>query len=272
MLFETLLICLTLTALFAASYSDIKVREVPDWLSYGLIFAAFGIRTIFSVEQGWNILISGIIGFLICFSIALAFYYSHQWGGGDSKLLMGMGAVIGVSYPFSSSSLTLLWFFFALLFLGAIYGLIWMVILAILKRKTFWPKFSSSLKKYRIVHLILVAVFIALFIFSFKYSLFLLLAIFPLSALYLFIFVSTVEECCFISKVSPTKLVEGDWLAEPVFVGKKEVVKGRTLISKDIQTLNKLKARGKLKTVLIKEGIPFVPSFLLAYLLIVFGI
>ena len=101
MVLDVTLIILALIVLFIASYTDLKTREVPDWLNYSLIFSAFGIRTIFSFELGWEIIISGLIGFVIALSIALLFYYTGQWGGGDSKLLMGMGAIIGVSYPFN---------------------------------------------------------------------------------------------------------------------------------------------------------------------------
>ena len=36
-------------ALIIASYTDIKTREVPDWLNYTLIGLGVGINTIYSV-------------------------------------------------------------------------------------------------------------------------------------------------------------------------------------------------------------------------------
>ena len=137
-----ILITITFIVLLIASYIDIRTREVPDWLNYGLIFTAFGIRTIYSFELGWTILLSGILGFIVCLGLAFLFYYTNQWGGGDSKLLMGMGAIIGITYPFDASSWNLLFFFLALLFLGAIYGLIFMIGIAIKKRKIFMKEFS----------------------------------------------------------------------------------------------------------------------------------
>ena len=65
MVLDVTLIIITLIALLVASYSDIRTREVPDWLNYGLIFTAFGIRTIFSFKLGWEIILGGVLGFLV---------------------------------------------------------------------------------------------------------------------------------------------------------------------------------------------------------------
>ena len=137
MLFETIIIILTVITLLIASYTDIKTREIPDWITYGLIFAALGIRGIFAFEFGWEIFVSGIFGLIVCLVIAYGFYFAQQWGGGDSKLLMGMGAIIGISYPFSELSFMLLWFFIALLLLGSVWGLLWMGYVAIKNKKKF---------------------------------------------------------------------------------------------------------------------------------------
>lgn len=149
MVLDVVLSVIALIVLFIASFCDWKTREVPDWLNYGLIFAALGIRSIFSIKLGWNILLSGALGFLVFFLIAMLFYRLRQWGGGDSKLLMGMGAVIGISLPFDSSSLSLLWFFFSLLFLGSIYGLCWMFYVAIKEKKVFLKEFRSQLSGWK---------------------------------------------------------------------------------------------------------------------------
>lgn len=276
MLMEVLLFSVTIIALIIASYSDLGSREVPDWLNYSLIFAALGIRGIFSVEGGWTILLSGLLGLGVCFGLASLFYYSDQWGGGDSKLLMGMGAVIGISYPFSLESLNLLWFFLALLLLGALYGLFWVLGLALLHRRTFGEGFRNLLYSYKNVHLLLgvfsLVVFL-LFVFWLKgYSFLWPLVPFPLAAFYLFLFVTAVENHCFLRKVPIGALTEGDWLGEDVVIEAKVALKKRTLEKSDLEHLRKLHKEGKLEKVLIREGIPFVPSFLLAYVLVTFGL
>src|SRR3989344_683984 len=145
---QSILIPITLFALLIASYTDIKHREVADWINYGLIFAALGIRSIVSVEQGWSILLSGLLGLGVCYGLAATLYYTNQWGGGDSKLLMAMGAVIGIEYPFTAASLNLGGYLTGLLLLGAVYGLLWMGFLAIQNTKLFWRKTKLFIGRY----------------------------------------------------------------------------------------------------------------------------
>jgi len=271
MVLDVLLPSLAVVTLIVASYTDLKHREVPDWLNYGLIFAALGLRTLFSLELGWPVLLSGILGFVVCFLLACLFYYTNQWGGGDSKLLMAMGAIIGIRYPFDASSFQLLWFFAALLFLGAIYGILWMGYLAITQRKKFVPVMVRIIKRHNKVHISLMLLSGAFLLLSFFHSLFWPLTFFPLALFYLLTLVNGVEESCFVRKIDPLSVTEGDWLAEDVVVNAKRVVPKKTLEMREIRLLQSLKAQGKLKYILIKEGIPFVPSFLLAYLVNLFG-
>jgi len=270
MVLDVILIILALIVLLIASYTDLKTREVPDWLNYSLIFSALGIRTIISFKFGWEIIISGLIGFLIALSIALIFYYTGQWGGGDSKLLMGMGAIIEVSYPFEQESLTLLWFLLALLFLGAIYGVMWMVYLSVKKKHIFNLEFKNIINKNKSIHLssgVLSLSFLAITIVD---NSFLPFAILPVFIFYLFIFISAVENSCFITNISPDKLTEGDWLAKKIKINNNIIMSKKTLELNDIIKLRKLYLKGKLNLVMVKEGIPFVPSFLFAYLAIIF--
>ena len=82
--------------------------------------------------------------------------------------------------------------------------------------------------------------------------------------------IRVVEKICMIKKVSVDSLVEGDWVASAVKVKGKVVCSVRDLgMSK--KQINILK-KNKVRRVLIKSGIPFVPSFLIALVLtFVFG-
>src|SRR3989338_7375332 len=97
--FESVMIPVTLLVLLIATYTDLKTREVPDSLNYGLLFAALGLRGIWAVEEGWTFFLSGILGAAAAFLLASVLYYTRQWGGGDAKLLLALGAVLGISYP-----------------------------------------------------------------------------------------------------------------------------------------------------------------------------
>ena len=266
MMIDYVLIPLTLLALAVASYCDLKTREVPDWLNYGLIVAALGTRVIFSFQDNWWVLLSGILGFLACFALACIFYYTNQWGGGDSKLLMGLGAVIGITLPLGTDSLNLFYFFIATISLGAVYGLIWMIVLALTHRKTFAQSFKDELNKYRHVHTALLVAAAVLLLTSIFLRFLWPISIFILVVFYLLIFVSAVEQHSFTKKIPLGKLTEGDWLAEGITFAGRQILPKKTITTGDLSLLRKLKER--LKTVLIQEGIPFVPSFLFAYILL----
>lgn len=265
LVWEIILAAITLLFLGVATFTDLKKREVPDWVSYSLIFSGLGLRLIFSFEYGLILFFHGLIGLGICFVLACVFYYTNQWGGGDSKLLMGMGAVIG----FSWGSFDLLLFFIFLMLSGALIGLIWSIFLAIKYKKRFSKDLQEnvkSLKKWHYFSLVLSLVLLCLGIF---YPLLMPLFVFPFLFFYSYLFIKTVEGCCFLKRVSVEKLVEGDWLAEDVLIKKKIIAeKDKSLEKKELLELISLFHMGKIKKVLVKEGIPFVPSFLLGYLIV----
>ena len=89
-------IIIAFVALIIASITDLKSREVPDYISYGLIFIAFAI-SIFDSVLTWSYIpfVISMIGFIVGLIVAYGMFYLGQWGGGDSKLIMGLGALIG---------------------------------------------------------------------------------------------------------------------------------------------------------------------------------
>jgi len=269
---DVILLPLALLSLIIASYTDLKTREVPDWLNYALLFSAFGIRILFAIELDWSVLISGILGFSVCFILAYLFYQTDQWGGGDSKLLMGMGAIIGISYPLNSSSLNLLWYILALLFLGSLYGVLWMLYLALSKKSLFWPIWKEKIKKQHKLNLIFILISIGFVILTFFFKSAWPLIILPLFLFYLFLFVSTMEDHFFIKNVTPSELTEGDWLAQDITVDGRTLIYKKTLEQNDLKKLTTLHKDKKISTIAIKEGVPFVPSFLFAYLFLQFGL
>jgi len=71
-----------------------------------------------------------------------------------------------------------------------------------------------------------------------------------------------------LKQLSPERLTEGDWIAKDVIIAGKRIAGPKDLgvSKKQISLLQKLKRQRKLNTVLVKQGVPFVPSFLLAYI------
>ena len=80
-----------------------------------------------------------------------------------------------------------------------------------------------------------------------------------------------VEAKCFVKRIEANKLTEGDWLEKDVVVSGKRIVKKKTLHAEDLDKIMALYDRGKISHVVIKEGIPFIPSFLFGYIVLVFG-
>lgn len=100
------------------------------------------------------------------------------------------------------------------------------------------------------------------------------LAFVMLITFYLWIFVKAIEKSCMYKLVEPPKLTEGDWIVKDIYVGGKYVTGPKELgiSKKQIKQLIEFYKKRKVKKILIKEGIPFVPSFLIAFIVtLMFG-
>lgn len=262
--------------LVIGTITDMKTREVPDWLSYVLIAAGlgFGVQSAI-VSASWLPLIYALAGMLIGMAIGFSMYYTGQWGGGDAKLIMGVGALLGFSWEaisFQNIPL-LLMFILNLIVAGAVYGIAWAVVMAFLNRKQLGKEWkvklhSSKVKKMRIPLYIIVGLFlVGAFVvpmMSLKISL-LSIAFLLFLFFYLWVLTSALEKVCMIKDIPVSKLTEGDWIQKEVKVKGKVVVGPKDLgITKEqIAVLKK----HKVQSVTVKEGLPFVPSFLLAFIL-----
>lgn len=269
-------------ALFLGSITDLKTREVPDWLNYGLVSSGFGLNLLFSaIYSNPSFIINSIIGFFIFFAIAYMMFYGGQWGGGDSKMIMGLGAMIGINVGNIPSQFLFAFLINALL-VGALYGLLWSVFLVFKNKKIFSREFNKILmgktivKAKKIMLMILIALFVLLFLIKLYYIkiMVLTLAFVMLVTFYLWIFVKAIEKSCMYKLVEPSKLTEGDWIVKDIYVGGKYITgpKDLGISKKQINQLVEFYKRKKVKKILIKEGIPFVPSFLIAFIVtLMFG-
>ena len=268
---------LSFIALLIGSITDLKTREVPDWLNYGLIISGIGVNLLFSIIYS-NIffIINSIAGLLIFFIIAYVMFYAGQWGGGDSKILMGLGSMIGIDVQFKNFQF-LFGFFINALFIGAIYGLLWSIFLVFKNKKKFLKELNKILmnkkilKAKKIILAVMVLIFILLILIKLAYIkiLILSLAFLVLSTFYLWILVKAIEKSSMHKLVEPSKLTEGEWIVKDVIVSKEYICGPKDLgIEKSqIRKLIKLYKQGKIKKILIKEGIPFVPSFFIAFII-----
>ncbi len=271
---DIILISISLAALIFATIVDIRIKEVPDWISYGLIASGVSIRLLHSIIfADWLYLIYGLLGLGITYLVGSILYHIKQWGGGDAKLLMGLGTTLATK-PFylpNSTMPFLLTLSIYIIILGAIYGIICSLYLMLKNISKFTFEFKTLLKTGRsnIVITIsslasLILIILIFLIDSLKIKIIFLAFIALLIFYFVFIAVKSVENVFFYKKVPPNKLVEGDWLASDVKLGRRIILNKKTIIEKkhilDLQKLN-------IKKVFIKEGIPFVPPFLLGTIL-----
>jgi hypothetical protein len=70
-------------------------------------------------------------------------------------------------------------------------------------------------------------------------------------------------------RITPDKLTEGDWIANNIKIDGKYISgpKDLGIEKKQINQLIDLWKKGKIKKVLIKEGMPFIPSFFIAFII-----
>ncbi len=255
--------------LMAASWSDLRTREVPDLLSYGLIVfaAAYGLAETI-ILWNWQPFLAMAAGELAMLLLGLLMFYGGQWGGADSKLLIGLGGLYGLWL----GRYALLLYLVVALFAGAAYGILYTAGLALRHRAAFLRKFRTLLREPK-VHLtrkLVIGAGFLLLLLAFLLAQFRLLlfvvAIVAYCAFYLWLGVRTVEDAILIKEYPVAKLREGDWIKQDVVV-KGERVCGPKDLGISVEQIALLK-KLKVKKVLVKEGIPFVPSFLLGYLLL----
>jgi prepilin signal peptidase PulO-like enzyme (type II secretory pathway) len=275
MIAESIMLIIVLAALLIGTYTDLKVREVPDWLNYGLIFVGFGLRLIFSiVYHDAGFIIQGLLGFGVFFVIALVMFYAGQWGGGDSKMVMGLGALLGMELDLGTF---IVGFIINIVIFGALFGLVFSVYLVALNFRAFIAEFGRRFRERRrekwFVWVATVALLVAsVFVPYYVRVPVVVLAGMVLLSFYVFVYLKAVEQAAMIRWVEPERLTEGDWVVEDVVVGRKRICgpKDLGLEMAQIRKLIALKNKGKVRKVLIKYGIPFVPSFLIAFIVTYF--
>lgn len=248
-----------------AVVQDLKKREISNWLNFSLIGFALAYRAFYASAFGeWKFFAFGLIGFGMFFALANAFYYSRIFGGGDAKLLMGLGAILPFEsfWDFAFAGLG----FVLLLFLtGAGYSIVYSAFIAGKNWVRFKKRLALKIENNKYLFLASFA-FSALFFALMKdypfaaYSGGIFILILPLAYFYL----NAVDECM-VNLTHPSKLSEGDWLERDIRIGGKVVRKSvHGLSVEDIALLRKFGKRA-----LIKEGIPFAPVFLISFLIMV---
>jgi len=268
-MFEVIfLIVLALVWIIFASICDLKNREVPNWLNFSLIIFALGFRFFYCLfsQEGFGFIYMGLIGLGVFFVLGNLFYYGRLFAGGDAKLMIALGAIL----PFSKSFLNNIWIFviflFLFLFIGGIYGLIWSAILMSRNFKKFKKEFYKRFKSNKKIIYFIMFFSLVLMVFGFIENLFFYLGCLIFISPYFYLYAKSIDEVCMVKKIKTEELREGDWLYKDIKVGKK-IIKAswNGLNKKEIRAIKK-----KYKQIIIRQGIPFVPVFLISFLILLY--
>lgn len=262
---DLFLLIIGIAYLVVASYNDIRYREVPNWLCFSLITIVLVYRLFFSIyNSDLGFFIYGLVGLGIFVAIGYGFYYGRIFAGGDTKLMFGLGALLPAS---SISSLSVLVsYIFLLLISGGIYGIIYSFFLALGNKKEFSKEFMSQLKirrKFFIITLVIAVISLIIPYYT-QEKIFLIIPAMIFILPWLYVYAKSVEEKCLVKEVPGNKLTVGDWLYQDTRV-KGKIIKPywEGLSEKQVSLLKNL------KKVKIKHGIPFVPAFLIAFVLLI---
>ena len=255
---------LGLVWILGAVVQDLKKLEVANWWNFSLIVIALAYRAFLSVDGNWGYFNWGLIGLAGGFILANIFYYSRMFAGGDAKLMIALGPILPLSLDWQLNLAILVVFLIVFLLAGSIYGGLYSIYLATVNNRAFRRRFTHLLKgnKSLVVGMTLAALIVFIVSLFFNSLIISLLALLVLAAPWLLVYAKAVEDSCLVKNVSTKELVVGDWLVSPVKVGRKGINPSWEGLSED-----DLKAlKGYKRKVIVKYGIPFTPSFLLAFI------
>ena len=259
---------LALIWIIFATVQDLRTREIANWLNFSLIIFALGFRFFYSlfVSDSFVFFYQGLIGLLIFFFIGNMLYYGRMFAGGDAKLMIALGAIL----PFSGNLLDNLKLFASFLliflFIAAFYSLSFSLVLALKNFKSFQKEFKRLVNKYKKIVYSVMLLGLVLMAFGLFEILFFSLGILIFILPYFYIYAKAVDETSMIKKISTGKLVEGDWLYKDLKVGGKMIkAKWEGLKKEEVARIKK-----KYKTILVRQGIPFAPVFLISFLISIY--
>lgn len=261
---QVFLLVLGLIWLIAASIQDLRKREIANWVSFSFIIFSLVYVVFYSLfNSDIFFLVYRLIGLAVFIGLGYLFYYSRIFAGGDAKLIMGLGVIITLSSNLANNFTDYAFFVFFMLLSGGIYGLVYSFVIAAFSWNKFKIEFRKEIKKNRYI-----VIFSILAIISIIPGLLIkdyILLFFPLIFIvfpFLFSYAKAVENCL-IRKVSWKEVTVGDWLYEKVRVGKNSIMPyWEGLDEEQVYLIRKNR-----KSVIIKQGIPFVPAILIAYVL-----
>ncbi len=272
-----ILIFFALIGSSVSAYIDLKTTEIPDEIPIAMVTVALLLRFGYSIFSGeWEYFLIPLAIGSGFFLFGMLMYFTGQWGGGDAKLLGAVGVMIGflpgvVEDTFPPFFLNYL---LNLFFIGAIYIIIYALVVAARNKKVRKGIFKY-LKKNK-TELYIIVIFSAVFLFTMTYSFWsifgnielglnFLFPFFLIGFYFLWVFLKCVERIGFMKRISTKDLREGDMIGEDIkeLNISKRLIRGLT--KEEVRKIRKLKRK-----VWIREGVRFGPVFPISILVTLF--
>ena len=88
-------VSIALAGVLIGTIFDLKARWVPDYVNYFMIFFGLAGHAIISIQANsiWPFAYS-LIAVGILYVLSAVLFYAGAWGGGDAKMLIGLGALL----------------------------------------------------------------------------------------------------------------------------------------------------------------------------------
>ncbi len=270
-----LIMAVALLFLILGSYFDLMTAEIPDVITVGLTFIILIISLVYSaLVWDFSFFISSASIGILYFILGYILFYLGEWGGGDVKLISGVGCSIGflgaINYLKESILPYYIDYLINMAIVSAPYLIIYALILGLMKPSVF-NRFYKTMRNIVSIFVIIIS-FIpsisALFL-NLK-SIALIYLLIP-ALVILSIYLKAVEKEALQKRINVSELQVGDVLAEDLIVNGEKIFSSRNISGlerKDIERIKTLSKEGKIPTeITIKWGVKFSPIFLFAFLL-----
>jgi len=260
--------------LLIASYFDLRSGEIPDGVSFSFIGVSLLVASLDSATSSdLNLILNSLILGIAYFAFGYLSFWLGQWGGGDVKILAGIGCSLGYLGAVGFLSDGFLPYYIAYFVnLGLVawpYAVLYSLVLGVIRPEAF-SRFIALCREKTTIILVLASFLPSIAVLLLNPGLlsilYLALPLFVLLSVYL----KAIEEVALQRSIKVSELREADALAEDLIVDEKLIAKRRDIegITKEqFEEIKKLAADGKIPDeIRIRWGIKFVPILFLAFI------
>jgi len=270
-----LVVSVTLLFLLFASWFDLRTGEIPDEVTLGLSVVMLLVSGVYSIlSYNFSFVLSAFTVGLLYFILGYGLHYLGEWGGGDVKLIAGVGCCLGflnvLDYLNEGMMPYYVDYLINIALVSSPYVLVYTLVLGLMKPSVF-SRFRKTLSSKIVLFIVLFSFIPSVSAYLLDLgSLILLYLMIPLLVV-LSVYLKTVEKEALQKTVGLDELQVEDVVAKDLVVDGEKIASSRDisgLSGEDIERIRGLCDEGKIPSELrIKWGVRFAPIFLFAFLL-----